>query len=131
MPGRPAGAGTSGHGDRPRLGGPHCWASARPELLDEGAHDGGHVDAPVQELLALEPLDEAGQVRRRQIEVKVRPQAPGRPLGDQFLVNFVVISAGIANIQIVYFPVVTMPVFLDLFGAAEKAFFVFKGFNLA
>ena len=29
------------------LGGPHRWASARPELLDEGAHDGGHVDAPV------------------------------------------------------------------------------------
>jgi len=29
------------------------------------------------------------------------------------------------------FPVVTMPVFLDLFGAPEKAFFVFKGFDLA
>ena len=33
--------------------------------------------------------------------------------------------------MVLLFPVVTMPVFLDLFGAAEKAFFVFKGFDLA
>ena len=33
--------------------------------------------------------------------------------------------------MILLFPVITMPVFLDLFGAAEKAFFVFKGFDLA
>ncbi|WP_225756419.1 hypothetical protein [Cardiobacterium sp. Marseille-Q4385] len=33
--------------------------------------------------------------------------------------------------MVLLFPVVTMPVFLDLFGTAEKAFFVFKGFNLA
>ena len=32
---------------------------------------------------------------------------------------------------VLLFPVVTMPVFLNLFGAAEKAFFVFKGFDLA
>ena len=33
--------------------------------------------------------------------------------------------------MVLLFPVITMPVFLDLFGAAEKAFFVFKGFDLA
>ena len=33
--------------------------------------------------------------------------------------------------MVLLFPVVKMPVFLDLFGAAEKAFFVFKGFDLA
>ena len=33
--------------------------------------------------------------------------------------------------MVLLFSVVTMPVFLDLFGAAEKAFFVFKGFDLA
>ena len=33
--------------------------------------------------------------------------------------------------MVLLFPVVTMPVFLNLFGAAKKAFFVFKGFVLA
>ena len=33
--------------------------------------------------------------------------------------------------MVLLLPVVTMPIFLDLFGAAEKAFFVFKGFDLA
>ena len=33
--------------------------------------------------------------------------------------------------MVLLFPVVTMPVFLGLFGAAKKAFFVFKGFDLA
>ena len=33
--------------------------------------------------------------------------------------------------MVLLFPIITMPVFLDLFGAAEKAFFVFKGFDLA
>ena len=32
--------------------------------------------------------------------------------------------------MVLLFPVVTMSVFLDLFGAAEKVFFVFKGFDL-
>ena len=48
-----------------------------------------------------------------------------------------VFHLGIVNLQdtsargLLLFPVITMPVFLDLFGAAEKAFFVFKGFDLA
>ena len=55
--------------------------------------------------------------------------APPKGVGIKALAPYELALTGAA--MVLLFPVVTMPVFLDLFGAAEKAFFVLKGFNLS